>query len=266
MRKKHSPIAVIYSALIFLFLYAPIVVLIVYSFNANKSRGSWGGFSLKWYQSLFENSQIMSSLGTTLTIALISSMVAMVIGTMAALGMYASRKRTRNLLNNIASLPMSNPDIVTGVSLMILFIFLGIRLGYISLLLSHIAFDVPYVIVSVLPKLNQMDKNTFEAAQDLGATPIQAFFKVILPEILPGIFTGTMLAFTMSLDDFVVSFFTAGNGVSTLSMTVYSMTRKGVKPEINAISAIMFVTVLILLVIINVRSSKDARQKEKQNY
>ena len=260
---KKSPVSILYSALIFLFLYAPIAVLIVYSFNANKSRGSWGGFSLKWYQSLFEDGAIMRSLYTTLSVALIASLVSMVMGTLAALGMYYSRRKVRRLLNNVSPLPLVNPDIVTGISLLLLFTFLGFKLGYVSLLLSHIAFCVPYVITSVAPRLYQMDRSLFEAALDLGATPSQAFFKVVLPEIMPGVVTGALLAFTISLDDFVVSFFTAGGGVSTLSMTVYSMTRKGVKPEINAISAIMFVSVLLLLILINLRSSRETK-KQKQ--
>ena len=263
MKQKRSPLSILYSVLIFLFLYAPIVVLIVYSFNANKSRGSWGGFSLKWYQALFEDSTILNSLYTTLSVALIAALVSMVMGTLAALGMYYSRRRMRSLLSNLANLPMLNPDIVSGISLLVLFVFLGFRLGYVSLLLSHIAFCVPYVIVSVLPKLNQMDRSLFEAALDLGATPVQAFFKVMLPEIMPGIITGTILAFTMSLDDVVISFFTAGSGVSTLSMTVYSMSRKGIKPEINAISTLMFVVVLALLVVVNLRSNRENKKQKK---
>ena len=204
----------------------------------------------------------MKSLYTTLTVALIAALVSMVMGTLAALGMYYCRRRLRRALNMVSSLPMLVPEIVIGISLLILFMFLGVKLGYVSLLLSHIAFCVPYVIASVLPKLNQMDRSLFEAALDLGATPIQAFFKVMLPEIMPGIVTGTILAFTVSLDDFVISFFTAGSGVSTLSMTVYSMTRKGVKPEINAISALMFVVVLTLLVLINLRSNRDSKKQK----
>ena len=264
MKQKKNPLSVLYSALIFLFLYAPIVVLIIYSFNANKSRGSWGGFSLKWYQSLFQNSTIMKSLYTTLSVAVIAALVIMVIGTLAALGMYYCHRKMRRALNNLASLPMLNPEIVTGISLLVLFIFLGVKLGYVSLLLSHISFCIPYVITSVLPKLNQMDRSIFEAALDLGATPIQAFFKVMLPEIMPGVVTGTILAFTISLDDFVVSFFTAGGGVSTLSMTVYSMTRKGIKPEINAISALMFVVVLALLIVVNLRSSRENKKQKSR--
>ena len=252
--------SVIYSALIFAFLYAPIVVLIIFSFNESKSRGSWGGFSLKWYESLFRNSDIMDALYTTLSVAFIASLVAVVIGTAAAIGIYYSRKRFKSLMTNITYLPMLNPDIVTGISLLILFLFLGINLGYTSLLLAHITFDIPYVILSVMPKLNQLDKNLYEAALDLGATPLEAFFKVILPEISPGVFTGFILAFTMSIDDFVISFFTTGPGTSTLSVTIYSMARKGIKPEINALSTIMFVVILILLVVVNIRSAKDVKK------
>ncbi len=266
MKKKRHPLSIIYSVCIFLFLYAPIVVLIVFSFNASKSRGHWGGFSLRWYQSLFENSTLMDALKTTLSVALVSSAIAVVIGTAAALGLYYSKKRVRSLLMNVTSLPMLNADIVTGISLLLLFTFVGLRLGYVSLLLSHITFNIPYVILSVMPKLNQLDKNTFEAALDLGATPLQAFFKVMLPEISPGIVTGFILAFTMSIDDFVISFFTTGADVSTLSVAIYSMTRRGIKPEINALSTLMFVAVLTLLLIVNVRSGRDKQKREKKRF
>ncbi len=264
MKKKRNPLAGIYSALIFLFLYAPIVVLIVFSFNSSKSRGHWGGFSLRWYETLFENSKLMDALQTTLSVALTSSAIAVIIGTAAALGMYFSRKRTRTLLMNVTSLPMLNADIVTGISLLLLFTFIGLKLGYTSLLLAHITFNIPYIILSVMPKLNQLDKNTFEAALDLGATPLQAFFKVMLPEISPGIITGFILAFTMSIDDFVISFFTTGADVSTLSVEIYSMSRRGIKPEINALSTLMFLAVLILLIIVNVRSGRDAQKREQE--
>lgn len=266
MKKKRHPLSIIYSVCIFLFLYAPIVVLIVFSFNASKSRGHWGGFSLRWYQSLFENSTLMDALKTTLSVALVSSAIAVVIGTAAALGLYYSKKRVRSLLMNVTSLPMLNADIVTGISLLLLFTFVGLRLGYVSLLLAHITFNIPYVILSVMPKLNQLDKNTFEAALDLGATPLQAFFKVMLPEISPGIVTGFILAFTMSIDDFVISFFTTGADVSTLSVAIYSMTRRGIKPEINALSTLMFVAVLTLLLIVNVRSGRDKQKREKKRF
>lgn len=265
MKKKRHPLSVIYSVLIFLFLYAPIFVLIVFSFNASKSRGHWGGFSLRWYESLFKNSMLMDALQTTLSVALVSSAIAVLIGTAAALGLYYSKKRVRNLLMSITSLPMLNADIVTGISLLLLFTFIGLKLGYISLLLAHITFNIPYVILSVMPKLNQLDKHTFEAALDLGATPLRAFFKVMLPEIAPGIVTGFILAFTMSIDDFVISFFTTGADVSTLSVAIYSMTRRGIKPEINALSTLMFVAVLTLLLIVNARSGRDTQKREKEH-
>jgi len=252
-----------YSVLIFAFLYAPIAVLMVFSFNTLKSRAQWGGFTLKWYVSLFQDAEIMSALSNTLTIALISSAVAVVIGTMAALGIHAMRSKLKKLLLNVTYLPMLNADIVTGVSMLLLFSFIGLNLGYMSLLIAHITFNIPYVILSVLPKLQQLDNHTYEAAQDLGAPPVEAFFKVVLPEIMPGIVTGFLLAFTMSIDDFVISFFTAGPGVSTLSITIYSMARKGIKPEINALSTLMFLVVLALLLIINLRSSKDKDSKKR---
>lgn len=259
-RKTIGPASMLYSVFIFLFLYAPIVVLIIYSFNESKSRGHWGGFSLKWYKSLFQDSTIMHSVSLTLSVAFISSVVAMVIGTMAAIGIFYSRRRIKNVMMNISYLPVLNPDIVTGISLLILFSFMRIGLGFTSLLLAHITFNIPYIILSVMPKLNQIDRHTFEAALDLGATPLQAFFRVMLPEIMPGVITGFMLAFTMSIDDFVISFFTGGPGMSTLSVTIYSMAKRGIKPEINALSAIMFVVILTLLIVVNIRSSKEARK------
>jgi len=249
-----------YSALVFLFLYAPIVVLIVFSFNESKSRGNWGGFSLKWYESLFHNSEIMEALFNTFLIAVLASLIATVLGTMAAIGINSMNKALQSLFMNVTYLPVLNADIVTGVSLLILFMFLGIPLGRVSLLLAHITFNTPYVILSVMPKLKQMNKHAYEAALDLGCTPLMAIIKVVIPEILPGVITGAILAFTLSIDDFVISFFTTGAGVNTLSITIYSMVRRGIKPEINALSSIMFVVVLLLLVVVNIRSSKDIRK------
>lgn len=262
MKKKLSPWSILYACLIFIFLYAPIAVLIIYSFNSSKSRGTWGGFSLKWYADLFSNSGIMSALVTTLTIAVISSFISVIIGTAAAVGMYYSKKRTRSLLTSVANIPMLNADIVTGISLLLLFTFMNIKLGYVTILLAHITFNIPYVILSVMPKLRQLDKNAFEAAVDLGATPMKAFWSVIIPEISPGIVTGAILAFTMSIDDFVISFFTTGSGVSTLSIEIYTMAKRGIKPEINALSALMFLTVMTLLVIVNIRSSKQEKKRD----
>ena len=247
----------VYSVFIFLFLYAPIVVLIIFSFNANKSRAKWGGFTLDWYRELFRDTEIMQALTTTLTVAVLSSLIAVILGTMAAVGIHAMRRKLKKVYLNVTYLPMLNADIVTGVSLLLIFT----ALGYASLLVAHVTFNLPYVIFSVMPKLNQLDPNLYEAAMDLGAPPAKAFRKVVLPEISPGIVTGLLLAFTMSIDDFVISFFTAGSGVSTLSIVIYSMARRGIKPEINALSALMFVTVLTLLLIINLRSTKDEKRR-----
>lgn len=245
-----------YSFLIYLFLYAPIFILIVFSFNNSRSRGNWGGFTLKWYKELFTDSQIMSSLYYTMIIAVLSSVIATVIGTIAAIGIDNMKSKQKSLLMNLTYIPVLNADIVTGISLMILFIFIKLQLGFVTLLIAHITFNIPYVILSVLPKLQQLDNNLYEAALDLGATPWYALWKVIIPEIMPGIITGGLLAFTLSIDDFVISFFTTGSGVSNLSITIYSMARRGIKPEINALSTIMFITVLLLLLVINSRTSQ----------
>lgn len=246
----------LYMFLIFLFLYAPILVLIVFSFNATKSTSHWAGFSLKWYIELFQDRQIMKALNYTLLVAVLSSAIATVAGTMAAYGIFRMKPKMRSLVLSVNNLPILNPDIVTGIALMTLFIFFKMRLGLLTMLLAHITFNIPFVILSVLPKLRQLPKNIVEAAMDLGATGPYAFYKVILPEIMPGVITGALIAFTMSIDDFVISFFTTGSGVSNLSITIYSMAKRGINPKINALSALMFLTVLILLAIINTRQSK----------
>ena len=250
----------IYLVLICLILYAPIVTLMVLSFNNTKTRSRWGGFTGKWYVSLFQNKEIMNALYTTLIIALLSALIATLIGTLAALGMQVMRSRTRTLFMGITNIPLLNADIVTGVSLMLLFIAFRLTLGFKTILLAHITFNIPYVILSVMPKLKQTNKRTYEAALDLGASPLYAFFKVVLPDIMPGIFSGFLLAFTMSLDDFVITHFTKGPGVDTLSTKIYSEVRKGIKPEMYALSTLMFVTVLILLILINL-SPADKRKK-----
>ena len=250
----------IYLVLICLILYAPIVTLMVLSFNNTKTRSRWGGFTGKWYVSLFQNKEIMNALYTTLIIALLSALIATLIGTLAALGMQVMRSRTRTLFMGITNIPMLNADIVTGVSLMLLFIAFRFTLGFKTILLAHITFNIPYVILSVMPKLKQTNKRTYEAALDLGASPLYAFVKVVLPDIMPGIFSGFLLAFTMSLDDFVITHFTKGPGVDTLSTKIYSEVRKGIKPEMYALSTLMFVTVLILLILINL-SPADKRKK-----
>lgn len=246
----------VYLSLMLIFLYAPIVVMIVYSFNASKTRARWCGFSLRWYEELFRSRQIMDALSTTVSIAVFAALVATVLGTLAAIGIHAMKSKPAKVLINISYLPMTMPDIVTGVSLMLLFVFSRFPLGYWSMLMAHITFDTPYVLFSVLPKLKQMNVNLYEAALDLGCTPMQAVRKVILPQIMPGVFTGALLAFTMSLDDFVISYFTTATE-SNLSILVYSMARRGIKPTINALSALMFVVVLVLLLLINRRSKLE---------
>ena len=251
-----------YTFLIFLFLYAPIVVLIVFSFNNSKSRGSWDGFTLRWYVEMFQDRQIMSALYVTLAIAILSSVIATIIGTAAAIGIFNMKRLNKGIIMNLTYLPVLNADIVTGISLMLLLIFLKIKLGFVSLLLAHITFNIPYVILSVMPKLKQLNKHIYEAALDLGASPFYAFRKIILPEIKPGIITGLLLAFTLSIDDFVISFFTTGSGVANLSITIYSMARRGINPKINALSTIMFLSVLFLLLIVNKRMDNS---KEEDN-
>ena len=246
-----------YLVFILLFLYAPIAILIIFSFNANKSMANWGGFSLKWYVELFADSTIMSALSVTMSVALLSSLIATVLGTLAAIGIHSMNRYSRSVILNISYLPIINPDIVTGISLMMLFVFIKIPRGYFSLLLSHITFNLPYVIYSVLPKLKQMKPQLYEAALDLGATPGTAIRKIIVPEIMPGAITGALLAFTLSLDDFVISMFATQNSVQNLSMTIYSMARRGISPKINALSALMFVAVVTLLLVVNRRASKD---------
>lgn len=245
-----------YIGLILLFLYAPIIILIVLSFNKSKSRSKWGGFTLGWYQDLFRDEDIMSALSTTLIIALSSAFIAVVIGTAAAIAINSMKKTPRTILLGITNIPMLNADIVTGISLMLIFVVLNFTLGFTSVLMAHITFNIPYVILSVMPKLKQLNPHTFEAALDLGASPTYAFFKVILPDIFPGVLSGFFLAFTMSLDDFVITHFTKGPEINTLSTKIYTEVRKGIKPEIYALSTLMFVTVLILLILINRRNAE----------
>ncbi|MEW8956991.1 ABC transporter permease [Clostridium sp.] len=259
LRKLENIGTKFYIGLIFFFLYAPIAVLIVFSFNDSKSMATWNGFTFKWYGELLNNDRILTALYYTLCIALISALVATIIGTVSAIGIHKSTGFRKKLLLNINYIPVLNPDIVTGISLMCLFIFLrgfmDISFGFLTMLLAHITFNIPYVILSVLPKLRQLPLNLEDAALDLGATPSYAMRKVILPQIKPGIISGFLIAFTMSIDDFVISFFTTGPGVTNLSIEIYSMARRGIKPEINALSTIMFLLVLILLLFINKKDS-----------
>ncbi len=267
MKKKNGFWGRFLTFLLFFFLYAPIIVLIIFSFNSTKSRTVWTGFTLDWYVKLFHNSSILSALYTTLLISVLAALIATIIGTFASIGIFNMKKRPRELIMQVNNIPVINADIITGVSLCILFVFLGKKLGFElgfgTLLIAHITFNIPYVILSVLPKLRQLDKNLFEAAQDLGCTWMQAFFKVIIPQIKPGIVNGLLMAFTLSVDDFVISYFTAGS-VETLSMRIYAMTKKRISPEINAVSTILFATVLLLLIIINVREARQEKAAEKR--
>jgi Spermidine/putrescine-binding periplasmic protein len=241
----------IYLVLIFILLYAPIVTLMVLSFNESKSRSKWGGFSIKWYLELFQNKVIMNALYTTLTIAIVSAFIATIIGTAASIGIYAMNRKSRTVILGITNIPMLNADIVTGISLMLLFIIFRMSFGFSTVLIAHITFNIPYVILSVMPKLKQTNKSTYDAALDLGASPIFAFYKVVFPDILPGIFSGFLLSFTMSLDDFVITHFTKGPGVDTLSTKIYTEVRKGIRPEMYALSTLLFVAVLVLLLLVN---------------
>lgn len=251
----------IYLFLIFVFLYGPIATLIVLSFNESKFRGRWGGFSLKWYESLFSSREIMEALWTTLLLAFLSALIATVLGTAASFAMNRMKRLPKMILMTVTNIPMLNADIVTGISLMLLFIALRYRMGFSSVLLAHITFNLPYVVLSVLPKLKQINKSVYEAALDLGASRGYAFIKVIFPDILPGILTGFLLSFTMSLDDFVITHFTKGMGIDTLSTKIYAEVRKGIKPEIYALSTIMFMAVFILLVMINRKNGKNENKE-----
>ena len=246
----------IYIVLIFIFLYAPIATLMVLSFNASKTRAKWGGFTMKWYGSLFQNSDILNALSNTLIIALSSALIATVIGTIACVAMNGMHRRTKAIMMGVTNIPMLNAEIVTGISLMLLFISFGLKFGMGTILLAHITFNIPYVILSVMPRMKQLNPSTYEAALDLGAPPLTAFFKVVFPDLLPGILSGFLMAFTMSLDDFIITHFTKGAGVDTLSTKIYTEVKKGIKPEMYALSTIIFVTVLALLLLVNLSPSK----------
>ena len=286
MKKQSRVGSRLFMALIFLFLYAPIFLLIVFSFNAGNSNVVWKGFSLQWYVELFQDRIVMQSVYTTLLVSLLATVISTAAGTFAAIGFYNMKRRWRQPLKIINDIPMMNADIVTGVSLCLFFVAAfacwngfvtwleqsyrltapRLYLGFGTLLLAHISFNIPYVILNVMPKLRQMDKNLVDAAQDLGCTWIQAFRKVIIPEIKPGIVSGALIAFTMSIDDFVISYFTAGSSTQTLAMAIYGMTKKRVSPEINAISTLLFAAVLILLAIVNIREARAEKAAAKRKF
>lgn len=243
-----------YLWIVLLFLYMPIITLIVFSFNASKSRARWDGFTLDWYVALFKNQEILNALYVTLAVAALAAVIATIIGTLGAIGIFSMNNGNKRLFLAVANLSMLTPDIVIGVSMMILFLFAKLPLGFGTMLMAHVTFNIPYVLFSVLPKLKQMNAHAYEAALDLGATPWQAIRRIVLPEIMPGVLSGLILAFTLSLDDFVVSFFTTSE-VQNLSILIYSMARRGINPTINALSALMFAAVMALLLIVNRRSN-----------
>ena len=249
------PLSKVYTALIFVILYAPIAVMVLFSFNSINSTGVFAGFSTYWYRELFRDGATLAALKNTLVLAVSSSLIATIIGTVAAVG-----------IMTVTNIPMMNPDIVTGISMMLLFVFVCVRLAgaaslsFATVLIAHITFNLPYVILSVMPKLRQMDKHLTEAALDLGCTPMQAFFKVELPSIMPGVISGLIMAFTLSLDDFVISYFTTGSGFETLPIRIYSMTKKRVTPDMYALSTLIFIAVLALLVLSNLAGSKSEKK------
>lgn len=268
--KKCGTLSKLYLAIVTLFLYIPIFVMIVFSFNTTKSRSVMSGFTLDWYVRLFHNELILKSLGNTVIIAVCASFAATVLGTLAAIGISRMRKHSKAAVMQVTNIPIVNPEIVTGVSLMLLFVFFQARMnlefGFVTLIIAHITFDVPYVVLNVMPKFRQMQPNIYEAAQDLGCGPVKSFFKAVMPEIMPGVLSGFMMSFTFSLDDFVISYFTSGATSQTLPITIYSMTRRKVSPEINALSTIIFVIVLIVLVAKNIIERRRANTKKLNAY
>ncbi len=257
----------LYNFLVFSFLYAPIVVMIVYSFNGIKSRSVFEGFSLQWYKELFNDAVIMKSLYISLLIAVLAAVISTVIGTLAAVGINSMKGFKKKMYLSVNNIPMVNPEIVTAVSMMILFVFIisksnTMEMGFGTLLISHITFCIPYVTLEVLPKIRGMDNNIYNAALDLGCPPAKAFLKVVIPQIKPGIVTGFIMAFTLSLDDFIISYFNSGSTVQTLSVTIFSMTKKPYSPKINALSTLLFVTILILLVSVNIKQMRDDSKKK----
>lgn len=272
-----KPVSKIYTALVLIFLFAPIAILLVFSFNDAKSLSVFSGFSLHWYHELFRDSDTLGAVRNTLILAVSAALISTVMGTAAAVGMNKLRSRwLRGMMDSVTNIPMINPDIITGISLMLMFVFVGrlfgaaTSLSYGTMLIAHVTFCLPYVILQVLPKLQQMDQSLPEAAMDLGCTPLRAFLKVEIPEILPGVLTGLIMAFTLSLDDFVISYFTAGNGFETLPIRIYSMTKKTVTPKMYALATIIFFVILALLLISNLadpdaaQTTKQARAKKKR--
>lgn len=251
----------LYLTLIVLFLYLPIGTLMVLSFNSGKTMNAWTGFSLDWYEEMFQSQQIMEALKNTLTIAFWAATIATVIGVAACVGLNSMREKSRSLLMGLNNIPLLNADIVTGISLMLSFLLFGISLNYGTVLFAHITFCIPYVILSVMPKFRQLQNHTYEAALDLGASPVYAFFKIVLPDIMPGVISGFLLSFTMSVDDFEITHFTRGVGINTLSTLIYSQVKVGIRPTLYALSTVIFVTVLIILIVVNIISNKKEEKR-----
>ncbi len=246
--------------LVFLFLYAPILLLIFFSFNSSNSNVNFDGFSLKWYGELFRDEEILTALWNTLLIAFLSAIISTVIGTAAAIGLSNYKKWQKHAIMNVTYLPVLNPDIITGISLLLLFIAVKMPTGFITVLLAHITFDIPYVILSVTPRLRHVDPYLYEAAQDLGAPPVSAFFKAVFPQLVPGIFSAFLMALTLSIDDFIVTFFVRGNSFATLPTVIYTITKRKIPLSINALCAIMLVTVLAILICVNIFDSKRTKE------
>lgn len=264
MRSRRKIGSKIYVALVMVFLYIPIAVLILYSFNDGKT-SVWKGFTLKWYYELFNNSAIMNSLYNTLIIAVLAAVISTLLGTFAAIGIYNMKKPVRSLVTTVSNIPIINPEIVTGVSFMLLFTFLGtlfnFEMGFATVLIAHISFCTPYVILNVMPKLRQMDYSIYEAALDLGCNQRQAFFKTIMPEIMPGVISGLLMSFTYSLDDFVITYFTRGPKFQTLPIEIYTMLKRRISPTINALSTLLFVITIAILIIVNIRERKTEKER-----
>lgn len=264
MRSKRKIGSKIYVALVMVFLYIPIAVLILYSFNDGKT-SVWKGFTLKWYYELFNNSAIMNSLYNTLIIAVLAAIISTVLGTLAAIGIYNMKKPVRSVVTNVSNIPIINPEIVTGVSFMLLFTFIGnifnFEMGFATVLIAHISFCTPYVILNVMPKLRQMDNSIYEAALDLGCNQRQAFFKTVMPEIMPGVISGMLMSFTYSLDDFVITYFTRGPKFQTLPIEIYTMLKRRISPTINALSTLLFVITIVILIVVNIREHKAEKER-----
>jgi len=271
MKKRTSPVSKLYMGLIFIFLYAPIIVMMVFSFNSSVSTYQMDGLSLYWWKEMFKNNAAMTAVKNTVILAIATTVVSTMLGVMAAVGLFQTKNKLyKKAMQNATNIPLMNPEIVTGISMMLLFVFAGTLvhktevLGFTTLLIAHVTFCLPYVILNVIPKLRQFDMNVYEAAVDLGCKPHRAFFKVVLPEIMSGIITGAVMSFTLSLDDFIISYFTNGPSFQTLPIYIFSLTKKRVKPDMFALSTLMFVIILILLVLMNVAQSKADKEGEKK--